>query len=71
VVVVAAEPMDDDAGPVASTSTHLPSHDHVTASSDQSAPLDDEIIRSVKAKFHYAIWFEAGSKLVADLSQTC
>jgi len=20
----------------------------------------------VKAKFHYAIWFEAGSKLVAD-----
>jgi len=21
---------------------------------------------SVKAKFHYAIWFEAGSKLVAD-----
>jgi len=29
----------------------------------------------VKAKFHYAIqlasWFEAGSNLVADLSQTC
>jgi len=22
---------------------------------------------SIKAKFHYAIWFEAGSKLVADL----
>jgi len=22
--------------------------------------------RGVKAKFHYAIWFEAGSKLVAD-----
>jgi len=24
-----------------------------------------------KAKFHYAIWSQAGSKLVADLSQTC
>ena len=23
--------------------------------------------RTVKAKFHYAIWFEAGSKLVADM----
>jgi len=23
----------------------------------------------VKAKFHYAIWFEAGSKLVADLQR--
>jgi len=23
----------------------------------------------VKAKFHYAIWFEAGSNLVADLQQ--
>ena len=25
---------------------------------------------TIKAKFHYAIWFEAGSKLVADLSAT-
>jgi len=25
--------------------------------------------RGVKAKFHYAIWFEAGSKLVADLQR--
>jgi len=24
----------------------------------------------LKAKFHYAIWFEAGSKLVADMSAT-
>ena len=24
---------------------------------------------SLKAKFHYAIWFEAGSKLVADLQR--
>jgi len=23
----------------------------------------------LKAKFHYAIWFEAGSKLVADLQR--
>jgi len=26
---------------------------------------------SVKAKFHYAIWTQTGSKLVADLSQSC
>ena len=24
-----------------------------------------------EAKFHYAIWSQTGSKLVADLSQTC
>jgi len=24
---------------------------------------------SIKAKFHYASWFEAGSKLVADRSE--
>jgi len=27
---------------------------------------DDDFVL-VKAKFHYAIWFEPGSKLVADL----
>jgi len=27
------------------------------------------VARSLKAKFHYAIWFEAGSKLVADLQR--
>ena len=26
---------------------------------------------SVKAKFHYASWFEAGSKLVAEQRRTC
>jgi len=25
----------------------------------------------VKTKLYYAIWSQAGSKLVADLSQTC
>jgi len=25
----------------------------------------------VKAKFHYASWFEAGSKLVGDQLRTC
>jgi len=25
----------------------------------------------LKAKFRYAIWSQTGSKLVADLSQTC
>ena len=25
----------------------------------------------LKAKFHYAIWFEAGSKLVADRFEAC
>jgi len=28
--------------------------------------LSNAIFRTVKAKFHYAKWFEAGSKLVAD-----
>jgi len=27
------------------------------------------VARSIKAKFHYVIWFEAGSKLVADLQR--
>jgi len=27
-------------------------------------------LHSLKAKFHYASWFEAGSKLVADLLAT-
>jgi len=25
--------------------------------------------RTIKAKVHYAIWFEAGSKMVADLQR--
>ena len=27
--------------------------------------------RMIKAEFHYAIWFEAGSKLVADRFEAC
>jgi len=33
--------------------------------------LDPKQTQTLKAKFHYAIWFEAGSKLFADLSQIC
>jgi len=33
--------------------------------------LDRTIVnKRLKAKFHYSIWFEAGSKLVADLQRT-
>jgi len=31
-----------------------------------SSATAESTISAVKAKFHYAIWFEAGSKLVAD-----
>jgi len=29
------------------------------------------VVFLIKAKFHYASWFEAGSKLVADQFRTC
>jgi len=35
-----------------------------------TASADKEIQRLFKAKFHYASWFEAGSKLVADQLRT-
>jgi len=31
--------------------------------------LDTQMIRFVKAKFHYAIWSQTGPKLVADLQR--
>jgi len=54
-----------------------------TAESEIARTCSKLVADRFKAKFHYAIWFEAGSKLVADthwqtgsklvadLSQTC
>jgi len=39
----------------------------LTTRSANNEPNVDK--RVGKAKFHYGIWFEAGSKLVADLQQ--
>jgi len=39
---------------------------------DNSNLLESKLVADrFEAKFHYAIWFDAGSNLVADLSQAC
>jgi len=42
---------------------------HVAYRTAPFPTLSNAIFRTVKAKFHYAKWFEAGSKLVRSWSQ--
>ena len=52
--------------PYVQTSGYIPRH---VIKQARHFGLAREVSWSIKAKFHHAIWFEVGSKLVADLQR--